>query len=259
MLTTREQPSEDAQARRDLLRALEPRRLLTDAGLVPDAHQLAVLESDARRQLLCWTRQAGKSTCAAALALHRAIYRPGSLSLLVAPAQRQSAELFRKVLDLHHGMEGLERPALESALRLELRNRSRIIALPASESTIRGYSNPDLVVIDEAAFLGDSTVAALLPAMARGSGTLMCVSTPNGRSGWFYEAWHNDDQWEKSFITWKDVPHIREENVQFYRKVQGEMAYRQEFLCEFLDQGEAVFPSAVIDEAFDDSVEAWAI
>ena len=50
-----------------------------------------------------------------------------------------------------------------------------------------------------------------------------------------------------------------EENVQFYRKVQGEMAYRQEFLCEFLDQGEAVFPSAVIDEAFDDSVEAWAI
>ena len=40
----------------------------------------------------------------------------------------------------------------ESALRLELTNGSRIVALPGeSDATIRGYSQVRLLVIDEAA------------------------------------------------------------------------------------------------------------
>ena len=46
------------------------------------------------------SRQAGKSTTAAVLALHTALYRPGRLMLLVAPSLRQAAELFSKFADV---------------------------------------------------------------------------------------------------------------------------------------------------------------
>ncbi|GAB5519711.1 MAG: hypothetical protein RhofKO_19620 [Rhodothermales bacterium] len=46
--------------------------------------------------LLC-TRQAGKSTVTAALGLYTALTTPGALVLLLAPALRQSQELFAKM------------------------------------------------------------------------------------------------------------------------------------------------------------------
>jgi phage terminase large subunit-like protein len=47
--------------------------------------------------LLNCSRQSGKSTIAGILALHCALYQPGSLVLVLAPALRQSQELFGKV------------------------------------------------------------------------------------------------------------------------------------------------------------------
>ena len=60
-----------------------------------------------RQVLLCCSRQAGKSTVVGALALHTAPFTPGALVLLLSPSQRQSAEIFRKVLD---GDDALGRP-----------------------------------------------------------------------------------------------------------------------------------------------------
>jgi len=80
--------------RRDLLWALDPVRFAREAlGFHPDSSQARVLRSNMRRLLLNCTRQWGKSTTAAALALHRAIYYSNSLILLVSPSQRQSVEL----------------------------------------------------------------------------------------------------------------------------------------------------------------------
>ena len=52
---------------------LDPTLLLRRAGVVPDAWQERVLRSRARSLLLCCSRQAGKSTVTAALALHAAL------------------------------------------------------------------------------------------------------------------------------------------------------------------------------------------
>jgi len=65
-------------------------------GVEPDPWQARLLDSDERALVLCH-RQAGKSTTAAVLGLHPAIYHPGSLVLILSPSLRQSGELFRKV------------------------------------------------------------------------------------------------------------------------------------------------------------------
>jgi hypothetical protein len=112
----------------DLARALDPVLLAEAAGLQPDPWQRDVLRSAAPRVWLNCTRQAGKSTMTALLALHTAIYQPGSLVLLLSRAQRQSQELFRKCLVVYHAAGQAADPDAETLLRLELANGRRVLA-----------------------------------------------------------------------------------------------------------------------------------
>lgn len=85
--------------RRDLRWALDPVAFAVEAlGLVPDEWQANVLRSPSKRLILLCSRQAGKSTVAAILAIHQAVFVPGSLTLVVSPSLRQSVgELGRRI------------------------------------------------------------------------------------------------------------------------------------------------------------------
>ena len=107
----------------------------------PDPWQAAFLRASDRQIILNCHRQAGKSTVAAILALHRAWFYPGSLVLLVSPSLRQSGELFKKVVDFLDIVRSTmpERPQRlpeDNKLSFELPNRSRVVSLPGSEGTI---------------------------------------------------------------------------------------------------------------------------
>ncbi|MCX7314361.1 MAG: phage terminase large subunit [Alphaproteobacteria bacterium] len=160
-----------------------------DAGITPDPWQAELLRARPRRSLLLCSRQSGKSTVTALTALDTAIYQAPALVLLVSPSQRQSAELFRTVMQFHSKLK--DAPALnaESVLKAELANGSRILALPGTERTIRGYAAADLVVIDEAARVEDELLAAVRPMLATSNGRLVALTTPAGKRGWFFETW----------------------------------------------------------------------
>jgi hypothetical protein len=74
----RERLEREARAESPLLDRLrrDPVRILTEARLTPDPWQANVLRSPAHRLLLLCSRQAGKSTTSAALALQTALLRP---------------------------------------------------------------------------------------------------------------------------------------------------------------------------------------
>ena len=65
-------------------------------GFDPDAKQSLMLGKRIRRGLLNCSRQWGKSTVAAAKAVHQAESTPQSLVVVLSPGARQSAELLRK-------------------------------------------------------------------------------------------------------------------------------------------------------------------
>ena len=88
----------------DLAMALDPAEFSRRAGLDPDPWQAKALRSNAPRILMNCCRQSGKSTITALLAVHTAHYQPGSLVLLLSPSLRQSQELFKKALDVHHAI-----------------------------------------------------------------------------------------------------------------------------------------------------------
>ena len=91
--------------RDDLRLALDRVAFAEKLGVTPDPWQGDLLRSEVRRVLLSCSRQSGKSTTAAILALHRALYHPGSLVLVLAPALRQSRELFGKVAGFYRTLD----------------------------------------------------------------------------------------------------------------------------------------------------------
>src|SRR5215211_5914642 len=145
------------ELRDDLRLALDRVSFAEKLGIVPDDWQRDLLRSSSDRTLLNCCRQSGKSTMAALIGLHRALYRDGSLVLILAPAERQAKETFGKVAALYRrsqaGHDALSTLSSESHRRLgvELTNGSRIEALPGTEKTIRGFSGVDLLILDEAA------------------------------------------------------------------------------------------------------------
>ncbi len=67
-------------------------------GLTPDPWQREVMAATSRGEdvLVLASRQAGKSTVSAAIALHTALATRGTV-LLIAPTERQSSELAKRV------------------------------------------------------------------------------------------------------------------------------------------------------------------
>ena len=85
---------------------------------------------------------------------------------------RQSQELFGKVLTFYRDL-GRPIPAqAERKLSLELENDSRIVTLPGTDKTIRGFSGTALLIVDEASRVADELYFAVRPMLAVSGGGL---------------------------------------------------------------------------------------
>jgi hypothetical protein len=220
--------------------------LMSDAGLTPDPWQSRLLRSSSTRLLLLCSRQSGKSTTAAALALRTALLHPDALVLLVSRALRQSGELFRKVLRLYRALGEPVAKVRETALTVELANDSRIVAIPGDGDNIVGYSGVGMLIIDEAARVPDELYFMTRPMLAVSRGTLVALSTPFGKQGWFHEAWTGPDTWERCLIRADQCPRITPDFLAEERRALGPRWYCQEYECSFEDCVGAVFTEASI-------------
>ena len=203
-----------------------------------DGWQEELLLSEAPRILLNITRQGGKSTMSGVLAAHKALASPGALVLILAPSERQAKETFAKAAGLYrHNV-----PAdSHRKLGMELRNGSRIEALPGTEKTVRGYSGVDLLILDEAARIDDALYYAVRPMLAVSGGRLLMMSTPHGKRGVFYEEWVGPGSWERYEVPATRCPRISEKFLEEERRTLPRRVYRQEYENSFEDTDDQVF------------------
>lgn len=203
--------------------------------------------------MLCG-RQTGKSTFAALAAIHTVVMWPEKLVLLISPTLRQSTELFRKCMVLYEELPNMPSPKAKSKTEIVLGNGSKIVSLPgANPDAIRGYSKPDLIIEDEAAFVSDQTFTAIRPMLATSEHPRhILLTTPYGRRGHFYDRWMaNDPDWHRFMIRSDQCPRITPTFLKGEQRVLSERAFRQEYQCEFLEAATAVFAADVIERLVD--------
>ena len=170
-----------AQALRMMADPVEAFRMMT--GDEPLDWQVLYLP-ERRDALVLKGRQVGASTAGACKAVRKAIVRRRSLCAIVSPSLKQSTEVKERARS-HLDRLGL-RLARDSESVLELENGSRILSLPGTAKSVRGWS-ADLLILDEAAFLDAETFLAARATVAATGGQVIVQSTPDGPFGHFYD------------------------------------------------------------------------
>lgn len=153
-----------------------------DLVLLP--YQRRIFADQSRFIVVLASRQCGKSLSLAAKATYEAISNPDSLTCIVSVNERSACEFLRKILQWAEACR-LYRPDLVSytnnASSVTFSNGSRIITLPSSPSSLRGFSGN--IIWDEAAVCENDMEmwAAILPIVTsemNGVKKLLVSSTP---------------------------------------------------------------------------------
>jgi len=224
-------------------------------GYEPDSWQEQLLHSTAARVLINASRQSGKSSMAAVIAMHQALAAPSSTVLIVSPVLRQSAELYRKCAEIY-GALGRPVPAdSETRLSLDLSSGSRVLSLPGrTGDTVRGYT-ADLLICDEASRIGDDLYASIRPMLATTGGRLLTLSTPAGRRGWWFEAWTiGGPSWQRYEVPASQCARISSEFLEEEQRALPARIFRQEYECSFEDTEDQVFALEDVETAITDEV-----
>lgn len=171
--------------------------------------------------------------------------------VILSRGERQAREAMNEGIFPHAKAYGLAIEAQEfdwqgeagsyRALECTLPNGSRITALPANPDTARGFSSN--VFLDEFAFHKDSDAIwkALFPVISAGW-KLRITSTPNGKSGKFYELdTAEDSDWSRHVV---DIYQAVRDGLprdveQLRRAIADEDAWAQEFELSYLDEASA--------------------
>ena len=226
-------------------------------GFVVEESQVQFLTSRAKRGVVNCCRQWGKSTVMAVKALHRALTVPGCSVLVAAPTMRQSGLFLMKVDRLAERMGMRLSGDGYNDLSLLLPNGSSIVGLPGKEGNIRGFSAVSMLIIDEASRVPDSMYKALRPMLAVEGGDLWLLSTPNGRLGFFFEAFEfGGERWERIRVDALECGgRISADFLEDELAAMGPAWVRQEYFCEFVESGGEMFSRTIVEEAMDEDVE----
>jgi phage FluMu gp28-like protein len=207
---------------------------------------------DDESSLKVWlaARQVGKSFAIAMEAVIEALNQKCT-NLILSCSERQSRELMQKVyMHLRYFKMRSSKIIMAERETLEevtLPKGSRIISLPASPDTVRGFSGN--IFLDEFAFHTDSEEIwrAMYPTVTRGY-KVRITSTPNGKQNMFYELWTKDEKFSKHRT---DIYAATSEglkvDVEAIRKgISDPDSWVQEFQCRFLDEATAYITYAMI-------------
>ncbi len=252
---------------RELLERIKPAvsRLRADpvffaekvSGLRLNQAQRRMLLLSGRIRVRLAGRRFGKSTRSALDLLHYAITHPGTRSLVVGPSLDQARiyfEFFRDWADSCPLVEYLVAEDRRSPFHeIRLKNGSVI----TSRSTARGGRfvrgrGYDRITITEASFVPDEVYfAALRPSVIQNPRAQVDFEgTPWSRSSYLYELFTrglaDGEYYSAMRATSYDAPHICGQELDRIRSELPEGYFQCEFMAEFPDSDDAVFPQNLV-------------
>jgi Terminase large subunit, T4likevirus-type, N-terminal/Terminase RNaseH-like domain len=231
-------------------------------------NQREILKGLQDNRFVSWvaSRQVGKTTLVTIYALWLCCFYEDQDIIVVANKESTAKNILKRIQFAYEELDNwLKTGVVEwSKTSVSFANGSNIKISTTSGDAARGESCSCLI-LDEAAFIrkdiGDEFFKSIVPVISASTKSkFFMVSTPNGTENKFYEYYKNgilgegDKHWNgwKVYKTmWYDIP--RSKGLDTFKKetitsLGGDMlAWRQEFNCEFLDNGASTVDGEVLD------------
>ena len=215
-----------------------------------EAYRL-IHDEKVKETVAVWSRQCGKSTMAEILMIEALLKKPNGSVFYIAPSSKHGRKVYREILNLLQPT-GLITRKNGTELIIEVFNGSYLQFFTAeSPVAIRGNTCKTLLVIDEAAYIPEETPdgqnmfhMVIKPIVKAKKPPILFISTPNGKSGFFYEKYLEGltSETTKTLIcTVYDDELITPEEIEELRKVTPPKAFAQEYMVEFLDSALTAF------------------
>jgi phage FluMu gp28-like protein len=220
----------------------QPAEVKPIVALLP--YQREDIECNARFRWNCWARQTGKSFTKSLRRILRGLSRRRN-QIFLSAGERQSRELMEKARQHCQALKiaadyydrRFFRDLSIKQLEITLPGGVRIIGLPANPNTARGFTGD--VLLDEFAMHAfDREIwGAMFPTLLRGQGELDVASTPRGRGNVFDQLKENPRFSHSTLTLPEAIAQGLSADAEQMRLAMGDdVLYRQEFLCEFLDE-----------------------
>lgn len=227
----------------------------TFTGFTPYKHQKDVLDIVCDRKrgkgavvTVKSKRQVGKSFMCLNLLLYYAINKSISTSALISITLAQSRKVFKELVNAIEGA-GIIKKKNEQTLELELVNCSKIIFKSSEQGTdsLRGYTINGVLILDEASFLSEDILQAVLPWINVHQAPLLLVSTPKFKNCFFYRYYMMglDDAYPKYYsFDWNEYDlskFLTVDKLKEMERILPKNQFKTEYLGEFLDDDGVVF------------------
>jgi phage terminase large subunit-like protein len=201
--------------------------------------------------IICKSRQMGISETICSWILMRALTEPGFSGVVFSKTQKDSSDLGgrirRMAVSLGHLCPEFQ---TESNIMIAFKGAGQLVFLPVTSRAARGIPSVSVLFFDEAAFIEgiEGVYQAAVPTMSMlgDKGRVIFNSTPNGKSGLFYELWTGDmSDWKKVELHYSLHPVYAEnpawaEQTKKKRKLT-ETQWQQEFELNFTESDVNVF------------------
>ena len=240
---------------------------LAEAGWQVRNYQKDFIYDQSRFIAVLKSRQIGFSEALVQRACVEAITRNRRDCIFVSTNYTNAKELIRKASKWFEVMAILDpdldvKVTKESAGRIELSNGSRLIAVPCKAAAIRGYSGS--IYLDEVAFYENDMeiFKAVRPILdSKPSMSLVLISTPFGEQGLFWKATTGQLSSEWSVHKYDVFAAVRDgynPEVLRVREEVPEEVWLQEYMCQFVVDGDRYFDHRTLKKAFTDR-DSWPV
>ena len=220
-----------------------------------------IIHSDECRYLVCrWGRQSGKTVFAEVMLIEY-LCKKNTYNAYISPTFQLGRKIYKDICQLLEG-KGIISKSNSSTLTIETIYGSTLQCYSIEGYTaIRGTTVSGILVLDEASYYPDTLsngeepwANVIMPIIKARKPKTLIISTPAGKRGMFWDFWCKAEQGEKGYYCIKatimDDSLVTEEDIQEIRKSISEIAWRQEFMVEFLDSAITFFKG--FDECFKD-------
>lgn len=207
-------------------------------------------KEEVRELVLNFSRQSGKTTLCEILLIETLVKKKCNCAY-ISPSFAQGKKVFREIVNLLSQTQLIAKKN-STDLTISLINGSFLQFFTAMNPTaIRGQTISGLLVIDEAAYLPEETSDGQLlwpmviqPITKAKKPKIIFVSTPNGKSGIFYEKYlqglNSKTTRTVECNIYEDTT-ISKEDIDELKATTPPLAWQQEFECKFLDSALTVF------------------